>query len=99
MEVLTGLRVIRGPDWEWSDQDGGEGHVGTVEEVGDHDHSANAPRSAIVQWDCGGTSKYRCGLEGKYDLRVVDSGQAGMIHPILVKLVLWPFVLDTWYTQ
>ena len=95
MDVQTGLRVIRGPDWEWSDQDGGEGHVGTVEEVGDHD-SANALRSAIVQWDCGGTSKYRCGLEGKYDLRVVDSGPAGMIHPIIVKLILWP---GTWYTQ
>jgi len=25
-----GLRVVRGPDWKWGDQDGGEGSVGTV---------------------------------------------------------------------
>ena len=35
MEALVGLRVVRGPDWEWGDQDGGEGHVGTVVEVGE----------------------------------------------------------------
>ena len=33
MEVDVGLRVVRGPDWPWGDQDGGEGHVGTVVEV------------------------------------------------------------------
>ena len=27
---LEGLRVVRGPDWKWGDQDGGEGCVGTV---------------------------------------------------------------------
>lgn len=32
MEV--GLRVVRGPDWKWGNQDEGEGHVGTVVEVG-----------------------------------------------------------------
>ena len=25
-----GSRVVRGPDWKWGKQDGGEGHVGTV---------------------------------------------------------------------
>ena len=30
MEPVLGLRVVRGPDWEWGDQDGGEGFVGTV---------------------------------------------------------------------
>ena len=25
-----GARVVRGPDWKWGKQDGGEGHVGTV---------------------------------------------------------------------
>jgi hypothetical protein len=32
MEV--GLRVVRGPDWKWGTQDEGEGHVGTVVEIG-----------------------------------------------------------------
>ena len=27
---MEGLRVVRGPDWKWGDQDGGEGSVGTV---------------------------------------------------------------------
>ena len=74
--VQLGLRVVRGPDWEWGDQDGGEGHVGTVVEVGDQD-SANQPRSAIIQWDSGERSRYRCGLDEKYDLRVLDNGPVG----------------------
>lgn len=27
---LVGLRVVRGPDWDYDTQDGGEGCVGTV---------------------------------------------------------------------
>jgi E3 ubiquitin-protein ligase mind-bomb len=29
-DELAGLRVVRGPDWIWDTQDGGEGFVGTV---------------------------------------------------------------------
>ncbi len=29
----VGMRVVRGPDWKWQDQDGGEGHAGTVIKV------------------------------------------------------------------
>ena len=71
MEVDVGLRVVRGPDWPWGDQDGGEGHVGTVVEVGQDG------RSVVVQWDCGNRCRYRCGEEGKYDLRVFDSAPTG----------------------
>ena len=75
MEARVALRVVRGPDWEWGDQDGGEGHVGTVVEVGE---SANEGGGAVVvQWDCGERCKYRCGLDGKYDLRVLDNATAG----------------------
>ena len=77
MDAQASLRVVRGPDWDQGDQDGGEGHVGTVVEVGDQD-SEDQPRSVIVQWDCGNRSRYRCGLEEKYDLRVLDSGPLGM---------------------
>ncbi len=73
--VTPGLRVVRGPDWEWQDQDGGEGNAGTVASVEDSE------RGVIVQWDCGARAKYRCGgAAGKYDLRVVDSGPAGKIN-------------------
>ena len=77
MDAQLGLRVVRGPDWEWGDQDGGEGHVGTVVEVGEPPVS-DGGRAVVVQWDCGERSRYRCGLEGKYDLRVMDSGPAGI---------------------
>ena len=71
MEPVLGLRVVRGPDWEWGDQDGGEGFVGTVaglEEGGG---------AVIVQWDTGQRCRYRCGLDNKFDLRVLDSGPSG----------------------
>ena len=71
MEPALGVRVVRGPDWEWGDQDGGDGYVGTVavlEEGGDQ---------VIIQWDMGKRCRYRCGEDGKFDLRVLDSGQTG----------------------
>ena len=71
MELCEGLRVVRGPNWSWGDQDGGEGHVGTVVEVG------QGGGWVVVQWDCGNKCRYRCGEEGKYDLRVFDSGPTG----------------------
>ena len=80
MEVQVGLRVVRGPDWGWGDQDGGEGHVGTVVEVREEPASEEQGvplRSVTVQWDCGERGSYRCGLEGKYDLRVLDSAPTG----------------------
>ncbi len=76
MEV--GVRVIRGPDWCWGQQDGGESHVGTVAEVGGRGEGAEGPDSVIVQWDCGGRCEYRCGgKQDKYDLRIVDTAPAG----------------------
>ena len=74
MEPALGVRVVRGPDWEWGDQDGGEGFVGTVaglEEGGDQ---------VVVQWDVGLRCRYRCGQDGKYDLRVLDSGPSGGMY-------------------
>lgn len=29
---MEGLRVVRGPNWKWGNQDAGEGYVGTVVE-------------------------------------------------------------------
>lgn len=82
MEVVPGLRVVRGPDWEYGDQDGGEGYVGTV--VGVSQPTDEAGRSVMVQWDGGGKGRYRCGLEDRYELRVFDSapvGKQGLSYP------------------
>ena len=76
MAVEVSLRVVRGPDWKYGDQDGGEGHVGTVTEV-EEPTNDQGERSVVVQWDCGERSSYRCGQDGKYDLRVLDSAPTG----------------------
>ena len=69
--VCLGFRVVRGPDWEWGDQDGGEGYVGTVVKVD------LIRKAVVVQWDCRESCWYRCGAQDKYDLRVFDSSPAG----------------------
>ena len=75
VEVALGLRVVRGPDWEWGDQDGGEGFVGTVAGV------EEGSKEVVVQWDVGQRCRYRCGQDGKFDLRVLDSGPSGRFRP------------------
>ena len=67
---LVGTRVVRGPDWKWGNQDGGEGHLGTVVELQDD-------FTALVQWDEGSRANYRCGTNEKYDLLVYDSAPTG----------------------
>ncbi len=81
MEVLPGMRVVRGPDWKWGDQDGGEGTVGSVVEVNMEGSAADGGRTlvqaAVVAWDNGNRCNYRCGLDGKFDLRLFDNGPTG----------------------
>uniref|UniRef100_A0A8C4R8F4 RING-type E3 ubiquitin transferase n=1 Tax=Eptatretus burgeri TaxID=7764 RepID=A0A8C4R8F4_EPTBU len=67
----VGARVVRGPDWKWGKQDGGEGHVGTV-------RSFESPEEVVVVWDNGTAANYRC--SGAYDLRIVDSAPTGIKH-------------------
>ena len=61
-----GVRVVRGLDWKWGDQDGpapSEGKV--IGELGEDGWIR-------VQWDNGSTNSYRMGKEGKYDLKLAD---------------------------
>jgi E3 ubiquitin-protein ligase mind-bomb len=67
----VGARVVRGPDWKWGKQDGGEGHVGTV-------RNFESPEEVVVVWDNGTAANYRCA--GAYDLRILDSAPTGMKH-------------------
>ena len=60
----VGARVVRGPDWRWGKQDGGEGHVGTVRKF-------ESLEEVVVVWDNGIAANYRC--SGAYDLRILDS--------------------------
>ncbi len=73
MAHLQGLRVVRGPDWKWSDQDGGDGHVGTVVYINKNETKQKLlrPKMVSVVWDSSGvTAEYRAGPKGSYDLRV-----------------------------
>ena len=74
---LLGTRVVRGQDWEWGNQDGGEGFVGTVVQVGRDKKSPVTEQLVYVQWDCGGKHNYRAGIEKKHDLRIFSLTNGG----------------------
>ncbi|XP_030761110.1 E3 ubiquitin-protein ligase MIB2 [Sitophilus oryzae] len=85
--LTPGVRIVRGPDWSWNDQDGGEGYIGTVCEIGKcgMGGSAGSPdKTVVVQWDNGTRTNYRVGYTGKYDLSVIDNAQIGVKHPNIV---------------
>ncbi|XP_046558776.1 E3 ubiquitin-protein ligase mind-bomb-like isoform X1 [Haliotis rubra] len=63
-----GIRVVRGPGWSGKDQDGGDGHVGTVLNVD------STKGRVTVLWDTGREFQYNAGYNDKFDLLVFDSG-------------------------
>ncbi|OWF37152.1 E3 ubiquitin-protein ligase MIB2-like [Mizuhopecten yessoensis] len=79
-----GVRVVRGKDWKWGEQDGGEGNVGTVIDVGTQEDGSCPQRCAIVQWDSGYRNTYRAGFEDSFDLRIFDTATIGIRHPSVV---------------
>ncbi|XP_031782612.1 E3 ubiquitin-protein ligase HECTD1 isoform X2 [Nasonia vitripennis] len=69
--LVAGARVARGLDWKWRDQDGVPPGEGTV--------TGELHNGWIdVTWDNGCSNSYRMGAEGKYDLRLVCSGNTSM---------------------
>ena len=68
MSSFVGLRVVRGPDWRWDEQDGGEGNVGTV--ISSTPSSESKPGTVTVVWDSGLQGEYQGGPDGHHDLRV-----------------------------
>lgn len=71
LHAYIGSRIIRGPDWKWGKQDGGEGHVGTV-------RNFESSEEVVIVWDNGTAANYRC--SGARDLRILDLGPAGIRH-------------------
>lgn len=66
--TTIGYRVVRGPDWKWSKQDGGDGHMGTV-------RSFESEEEVLVLWDNGTAANYRCGTH--FDVRIIDTAATG----------------------
>ncbi|XP_015747588.1 PREDICTED: E3 ubiquitin-protein ligase MIB1-like [Acropora digitifera] len=79
----AGLRVVRGPDWMWGNQDGGEGNVGTIIHLG-QDGGSLPDGTVLVYWDSGKQMNYRVGHSGKFDLRILDSAPTGIKHVAVV---------------
>lgn len=77
--IFQGARVVRGVDWQWEDQDGGNGRRGKVIEI--QDWAASSPRSAAyVCWDNGAKNLYRVGYEGMADLKVVNDAKGATVY-------------------
>lgn len=58
--------------------DDGEGHIGTVCELGRAGSTYSPEKTVIVNWDSGNRSNYRVGYQDQFDLVVVDNAQIGM---------------------
>lgn len=58
--------------------DDGEGHIGTVCELGRAGSTYSPEKTVIVNWDSGNRSNYRVGYQDQYDLIVVDNAQIGV---------------------
>ena len=43
--IKKGVRVIRGPNWKWGNQDTGAGHIGTITGISDDEERVT------VEWD------------------------------------------------
>lgn len=68
MPVLgVGMVVVRGPDWKWQNQDGGDGGRGRVTAI-------DADGWATVNWDNGTENGYRWNVDGAYDIRPIAFG-------------------------
>lgn len=77
--IFQGARVVRGVDWQWEDQDGGNGRRGKVIEI--QDWAATSPRSAAyITWDNGAKNLYRVGYEGMADLKVVNDAKGATVY-------------------
>lgn len=82
--MQVGMRVVRGIDWKWGNQDNGEGNVGTVVEIGRQGSPTTPDRTVVVQWDQGTRTNYRTGFQGAYDLLLYDNAQIGVRHPNII---------------
>lgn len=95
--IFVGAKVIRGPDWEWGHQDGGEGKSGRVMEIRGWDNES-CRSVANVSWTTGSTNVYRLGHKGNVDLKYVVPSSGGYYYkdhmPILGILTTYHFIMN-----
>ena len=84
--MFTGSRVIRGSGWKSDDQDGGDGHLGTVVEYRGAACAATDPDTLVnVIWDNGNISSHDITSKDNPELLLFDSGPAGKINICMIK--------------
>lgn len=66
-------------DWEWGQQDGGEGKTGRVMEIRGWDNES-CRSVANVSWVSGSTNVYRLGHKGNVDLKYVVPAPGGYYY-------------------
>eukprot|EP00644_Phytophthora_capsici_P013693 jgi/Phyca11/117321/e_gw1.33.176.1 len=77
--IQVGDRVVRGPDWKWSNQDGDVGSPGTVERISTWGGVKGS--GVTVRWDKNQrVNTYRWGAEACYDLYIVTEKDGKIIE-------------------
>ncbi len=66
----VGMKVVRGKDWEYGDQDGGQGKVGVIQSERSYYPINEDYLWVRVKWEHGGSEAYRIGDKGKYHLYI-----------------------------
>lgn len=80
MGIYPEATVVRGRDWEWNDQDGGDGCQGRVVDL--VTPAAHSARSTVkVEWQNGFKNVYRVGFKGKVDLKFTEESPGGECYP------------------
>lgn len=77
--IFVGSKVVRGPDWEWGQQDGGDGKTGRVMEIRGWDNES-CRSVANVSWVSGSTNVYRLGHKGNVDLKYLQPAVGGYFY-------------------
>lgn len=94
--IFIGAKVVRGPDWDWNDQDGGVGHTGRVVDIRGWDNETSRSVAKITWASTGSTNVYRLGHKGKVDLKYIQDAIGGFYFrdhlPVLGVVQLQNFI-------
>ncbi|CAG2223699.1 MIB [Mytilus edulis] len=67
--IFPGAVVLRGKDWSYGTQDGGQGSEGKVTEIRTYGGDTGARNAVKVTWENGEGNVYKLGAGGKMDLK------------------------------
>ena len=77
--AFRGAMVMRGRDWQWGDQDGGEGSQGYINEITNKDNQTGNS-VASVTWPDRKVNLYRLGHKAKVDVCCISPASGGKVY-------------------